>query len=99
MLSFEAVLARAPWRPIPGCPGRYVLRGARLELDEVLGESAGVEEHHVAATPDAVLVVRFPGGGGLLSFRKADGALVHTLNTEEGLRRRLGRLGIALPGG
>ena len=44
VLSFETVLARVPWRPIPGCPGRYVLRGVRLGLDEVLGEPADVEE-------------------------------------------------------
>jgi hypothetical protein len=95
MPSFEAVKARLPWRSIPDCPGRYVLRGLRLSVDEVLGEPAELEEHHVAATEDAVLVVRFPGGGGLLTFRKPDGALVHTLNTAEGLARRLARLELA----
>lgn len=93
MISFASVLPRAPWRPIPGCSGRYVLRGLRLSLDDVLGEPAEVEEHHVASTPDTILVVRFPGGG-LLTFRKPDGTLVHTLNTEEGLARRLAKLGL-----
>jgi hypothetical protein len=94
VLTYETVLQRAPWRPIPDCPGRHVLRGLCPSFEELLGEPLDVEEHHVAATEDAVLVVRFAGGG-LITFRKPDGTLVHTLNTEEGLRRRLAKLGIA----
>ena len=95
--TFELVLQRARWAPIPGCPGRYVLRGERRDLSvrELLGYEVEIVEYHVATTPDMVFVVRFPGGG-LISFGKSDGAYVHTLNTEEGLRRRLARLGIAV---
>jgi len=32
--------------------------------------------------------------GGLISYRKADGRFLHTLNTREGLDRKLRQLGI-----
>jgi hypothetical protein len=38
-------------------------------------------------------VLRFPDGGGLLSFEQQDG-FVHTLNTAEGLARKLANLQI-----
>lgn len=95
-ISFDEVFARHPWSPIPGCPGRWVLRGARSDLgvSEVVGADVPVTEHHVPSTPDAVIVVRLRGGG-LITFRKSDGLHVHTLNTDAGLERRLARLGIA----
>jgi hypothetical protein len=37
-------------------------------------------------------------GGGLVSYRKPDGAYLHTLNTPDGLARKLAQLGIELPG-
>jgi hypothetical protein len=33
-------------------------------------------------------------GGGLISYRKPDGSYVHTLNTKEGLNRKLDQLGL-----
>ena len=93
MTTFDAVRAKWKWRAIPDCPGRYVLRGAArdLSIEQVAGEALTVREFHVATTPDTVLVAFFDGGG-LLSFRKPDGSIVHTLNTPEGLARRLARL-------
>jgi hypothetical protein len=52
----------------------------------------------VAAARDEVHVGRVPGGG-LISYRQADGTFVHTLNTEEGLARKLADLGLDLPEG
>ena len=97
MPTFDALRARHHWQPIPRCPGRYVLRGTArdLSIEQVAGEALAVREYHVAATPDTVLVALFEGGG-LISFRKPDGTVVHTLNTPDGLARRLGRLGIAV---
>lgn len=94
--SFEDLLATARWRPIRDCPGRFVLCGPPTTATprDLAGPEVCVEEYRVACTPDRVLVARLPGGG-LLSFLKPDGRFVHTLNTEDGLRRRLARLGLA----
>ena len=40
-----------------------------------------------------VVVLRFADGG-LISYRKADGSYIHTLNTRDGLHRKLAQLGI-----
>jgi len=87
------------WKPLNGCDGRFVHRGAALaalSLQE-LCQNWSV----VACTPvircceaadnlDAAECVRFKGGGGLLTYIKSDGVtFVHTLNTESGLARKL----------
>jgi hypothetical protein len=92
-ITFDSVLARWPWRPIANCPGRWVLCGTEGDLtpEAVLGEPATPIELHSATTPDTIFVVHFERGG-LLTFQKANGVYVHTLNTPEGLARRLQRL-------
>jgi len=52
-------------------------------------------EYRVEAAKDAVLVVELDDGG-LISYRRADGSFLHTLNTTEGFRRKLTQLGIDL---
>ena len=42
---------------------------------------------------DPVIVTPFEDGG-LISYRKADGMFLHTLNTREGFERKLRQLGI-----
>ena len=97
MPTFDSLHAKHLWRPIPDCPGRYVLRGTArdLSIEQVAGEALAVREFRVSATSDTVLVAVFEGGG-LISFRKLDGSVVHTLNTPDGLARRLAQLGVAL---
>jgi|GEM_PF-23153 len=93
----EDLEARWRWEPIPGCPGRSVLRGAPRALTphDVLGQATLVRAFRVEAAPDEVLVAQLPDGG-LISFRRDDGSHVHTLNTPEGFARKLAQLGIAL---
>ena len=95
-MTFDELFGRWDWRPIRNCPGRYVLHAARTDLSqqEVLGRDAEAAEYEVAAAKDCVLVVAFEGGG-LISYRRGDGSLVHTLNTAEGFGRKLRQLGIA----
>jgi hypothetical protein len=50
-------------------------------------------EHRVPGARDPVIVARFEDGG-LISYLRADGTYVHTLNTCEGLERKLAQLGI-----
>jgi hypothetical protein len=74
-----------------------VLRGTDPELDgwvETYGRPL-----LGAQCPDPVWLWRFPEGGAVLSYRKADGHWVHTLNDEEGLRRKCASLRVLLEEG
>jgi hypothetical protein len=91
--SFEQVYSARSWHPISNCPGRYVLRGSgSLSVEAIAGEIE-VTEYRTDAAKDPVLVAALDGGG-IISYRRQDGALVHTLNTEEGFARKLKQLGI-----
>ena len=95
-MTFDEVMSRWPWRPIPDCPGRFVLSSGRSSLTPSAIVSAPTDattEHVIPATPDPVIVAEFEDGG-LISYRKPDGSFIHTLNTVEGLDRKLRQLGI-----
>ena len=97
--SFEQVFSAWNWQPIRNCPGRYALRGGdrRLTTTAIAGREIEISEHQSGAALDTVLVAML-GGGGLISYRRADGSFVHTLNTEDGFARKLKQLGIELEG-
>ncbi len=67
-----------------------------LTIGDLAGSEASVHRFRVAAARDVVLVVVFEDGAGLISYQKLDGALLHTLNTAEGLQRKLRQLDITL---
>ena len=94
-MTFDEIMSRWPWRPIPNCPGRFVLPGlSTLAPSEIVSAAIGVmTDHVIPATPDPVVVAQFADGG-LISYRKPDGSFVHTLNTSEGFDRKLRQLGI-----
>ena len=94
-VAFADLKVKWTWRPIPGCPGRFVLvtDNYRLPIEDVAGGDVEIESYRVRGARDEVLVARLEGGG-ILSYRRADGTCVHTLNTPEGLARKLGQLGI-----
>ena len=95
MTSFHDVFRAFPWRPIPNCPGRYRLANrAGPDLAELFADTPP-QAFRVAAARDEVLLVVFADGAGLLSYRRSDGTLLHTLNTPEGLARKLAQLGLA----
>jgi putative acetyltransferase len=102
MSSYDRLRAALAWRPIPGCPGRLVLRpaGSRARDQDaaiwaLLGPQVAVRVFRSRAAADPVVVARLEGGA-LLSYRKPDGSHVHTLNTPAGLARKLAQLGIDL---
>jgi hypothetical protein len=55
--------------------------------------ASGGSEHLCVTARDPVIVAPFEDGG-LISYRKADGMFLHTLNTREGFERKLRQLGI-----
>jgi hypothetical protein len=95
MITFHELLGRWNWRPIRNCPGRYVLSNAldNLRPEQLLGADVEVTPFHVARARDTVLVAHLDNGG-LITYKRADGTYLHTLNTSEGMERKLRDLGI-----
>ena len=96
-INLEVLRARWGWAPIRGCPGRFLLRDGAIDLrpEDLVGPDCELKEFRVEGARDAVIAGRFEGGG-IISYRKADNTYLHTLNTEEGLERKLAQLGISL---
>ena len=61
--------------------------------EDIVPGATGRSEHVCGAAKDPVIVTPFEDGG-LISYRKADGTFLHTLNTREGFERKLRQLGI-----
>ena len=98
MATVEDLQRRWRWLPLRGCPGRFVLRGAPPTLApcDLLGPDVALQSYRVSAAADEVVVAVLPDGG-LLSYRHEDGSYTHTLNTPEGLLRKLAQLGCTPP--
>ncbi|MEZ5426319.1 MAG: hypothetical protein R2747_08650 [Pyrinomonadaceae bacterium] len=96
-MKFEKVKNSGDWKPIWGCPGRFVLRGASPELSitDLLSDEANVRRFESPKAKDAVFVAPLDRGG-IISYRQMAGTWVHTLCTEEGFRRKLEQLGIGV---
>ena len=95
--AFERLKAAGTWHPLPNCPGRFVLRDAPSDLEPraLIGTDAELHQFSVPAAPDPVVVARFDDGG-LISYKRANGTYVHTLNTPDGFARKMSQLGIVL---
>ena len=98
-MTVNEMLATLEWKPIPNCPGRYVLVKPERSLapEQLAQVSHSPLKFRVEGARDAVWVL-FLEGGGLISYQHQDGSYHHTLNTEAGLRRKLAQLGIDRPG-
>ena len=66
---------------------------ARIPPDRLAGAAAPARVLHSRHAADPIEVVPLEGGS-LLSYRKTDGRYVHTLNTPDGLARKLAQLGL-----
>lgn len=95
-VDFETLFAERRWKPIRNCPGRFVLDDGDPGMSPASlgGSTAEVREFRVAAAKDMVVVLPFPDGGGLISYKREDETYLHTLNTPEGFARKLAQLGI-----
>ena len=97
-MSFDELKTKWDWKPIHNCPGRYILSGplGALPPEGLLGHAAAqFSEFRVAQAKDIVVVARLRDGG-LISYKRADGTYLHTLNTSAGFERKLMQLGIEL---
>ena len=96
-MNIDQLFAAFDWEAIPNCPGRYALRVGKGErapgLDEFF-DCLSAKRLVISACIDPVWVRVFPEGGGLISYERENRDPLHTLNTEEGFRRKLDQLGI-----
>ena len=98
--ALQRLWAAHPWRELRNCPGRYAAplhdRSPEALLRDVFGDEAPEIADVAAPRPgrDPFVVARLRGGGGLLSYRKAEGRYAHTFNTESGLLRKVAALGV-----
>jgi hypothetical protein len=97
MMTFDEMRTKWELRPIRNCLGRFVIRTSEIDLSaqELLGADAEIQTFQVASARDTVLVARMDEGG-LISYQRADGTYLHTLNTADGFERKLRDLGIEL---
>ena len=96
-MRFDELKVKWNWSPIRNCPGRYVLTGVEGTLSPVdlLGSEVQLAEFRVAGARDVVVVAKLKDGG-LISYKRADGTYLHTLNTVAGLERKLRQLGVGM---
>ena len=100
--ALQALWCFCEWKEIRNCPGRCTIRRrrdlARWPPERLLAAALGAAApqtslwRHSSSTSDAIHAVRLAGGGGLLTYARADGTFVHTLNTESGLLRKIAAL-------
>jgi len=97
MKTFGELSTSWQLRPIRNCPGRFILRTGPIELTprDLLNSETDIPAFNVSSAKDTVLVARLEGGG-LISYRRADGTHLHTLNTVAGFERKLRDLGIEI---
>ncbi len=96
-MNFETIKRNFAWKAIHDCPGRYTFKkvNGNYSLQELLGTGIKFRRFDISKAKDPIYVVKLEDGG-VISFLKADGRFVHTLNNEEGFKRKLTDLGIKL---
>lgn len=93
-MTFQMFYDKYQWRPIRGCPGRYTLKSSEWEkFNRVYSHFSQIEEFHSPHSADRILVLKLEDGG-LISYKKEDGLLIHTLGNSEGFNRKLEMLGL-----
>lgn len=101
MRTFDDLRNAFTWKEISGCPGRFTLGEPLPEAPpaDMAGDGAVAVRLESPACRNPIELIRLPHGGGLLSYRRADGTYCHTLNSDSGLARKLRQLGLDGPAG
>ena len=94
-MTFDSVKRLGEWKPIRNCPGRFVLHSVppAYGIVDLLGKNVIIQQFQTPQARDSVVIVRLDDGG-IISYHRSSGTWLHTLNTEEGFRRKLEQLGI-----
>ncbi len=99
-VTVNELLMRWEWKPLRHCPGRFVLitHGTPVSLETLIGDDFRAHRFTNSTARDPVIVVPLEEGG-LISYARRDGSVIHTLNTPSGFARKLAQLGINLLAG
>lgn len=94
-MDFNTLKSKYIWKEIYGCPGRFILKNTdkKISIEKLLNENVKVNSLKSENAPDEVLIVRFKDGG-LISYKKSDNTFIHTLNNEEGFKKKVQMLKI-----
>jgi hypothetical protein len=95
VITFDQLKSIWTWHAIPNCPGRYKLSGgpSGLLIRDLLGFEVELQTYSVTTAKDTVIVAALSNFG-IISYMRADGRFIHTLNTHSGLGRKLLSIGI-----
>lgn len=95
MKTVTDLLKEHDWKQIPNCQGRFTMAEQQpdLTITDLLGEDCEPVKVTSVMARDAILIVPLEDGG-VISYQRANGGCVHTLNTPIGFRRKLKDLGI-----
>ncbi|MCA9067801.1 MAG: hypothetical protein KDA84_02700 [Planctomycetaceae bacterium] len=95
MKTVTDLLNEHDWKQIPNCQGRFMMveQQPGLSITDLLGEDCDPIKVSSVMARDTILIVPLDDGG-VISYQRANGGCVHTLNTPVGFRRKLQDLGI-----
>lgn len=95
MKTVADLLNEYDWKQIPNCQGRFTMAEQKpdLTITELLGKDCEPVQVDSVMARDEILIVPLDDGG-VISYQRANGGCVHTLNTPDGFRRKLQDLGI-----
>ena len=94
VMTFYSFLKKYKWKEIHRCPGRYTLSGEyNIKIQELSGTTEIPDIYYSEQVQDPFYIIPLIDGG-IISYIKSDGVLIHTLNTLEGFIRKLKDLGI-----
>jgi hypothetical protein len=96
-MTFDLLKSSHEWKAIRNCPGRFVLtdKPPAFGITDLLGSGIDVMRFHSPKAKDVVCVMPLDNGG-IISYERASGTWLHTLNTEEGFKRKLDQLEISI---
>ena len=97
-MTVAQLLREWSWEEMKTAPGRFqlVAPSPQPPMEELLGAEMEVRTVPSSAAGETIVLAEFEDGG-LISYRRADGTWVHTLNTRSRYRRKLWELGIERP--
>ena len=93
-VTAQDLMARYRWEQMTNDRGRFILAPGQdpVTTDELVGTDADVRRLASVAGKDVIVLARFEEGG-LISYERPDGSVLHTLNTERAFKLKVWEMG------
>lgn len=90
MKSINQLLLQYDCKEIANCPGRYIVKNIpeNLSVNELMSENVKVSVHDSPKAKDKVAILILEDGG-IISYIRANGTLLHTINNKSGFYRKI----------